>query len=79
MVYFQKQCVPDKFKVNTVPGTVFAVSESGWITKEIYYIDWFKYFLELISPARPVLLLQDGHSSHVSIELIELAQANDIH
>ena len=26
-----------------------------------------------------MLLIQDGHSSHVSIELIECARANDIH
>lgn len=29
--------------------------------------------------ARPVLIVQDGHASHLSIDLIELARANDIH
>ena len=28
---------------------------------------------------RPVLLIQDGHASHMSIGLIELARANDVH
>ena len=32
-----------------------------------------------IPPARPVLLVMDGHGSHVSIELIEVAHANDVH
>ena len=32
-----------------------------------------------IPPTRPVLIIQDGHSSHVSIELMECARANDIH
>ena len=32
-----------------------------------------------IPPSRPVLLYQNGHASHVSIELIELARLNDMH
>ena len=43
------------------------------------YLQWFKYFLDNIPPARPVLLIQDGHASHISIEVIELAKANDIY
>ena len=27
----------------------------------------------------PVLLIMDGHGTHISIELIELARCNDIH
>ena len=30
-------------------------------------------------PARPILLIQDGHSSHITVELIELAKENNIH
>ena len=33
----------------------------------------------MIPPARPILLIEDGHGSHNSIELIELACANDVH
>ena len=33
----------------------------------------------MVPPARPVLLIQDGHCSHVSIEGIELATAHSIH
>ena len=47
------------------------------MTKEVY-LEWFK-FLQNIPPSRPVVLIQDGHASHVSIELIELARANNIH
>ena len=31
-----------------------------------------------IPSARPVLLVQDGHGSHVSIEIIEMARVNDV-
>ena len=42
------------------------------------YLEWFKFFLDNIPSARPVLLIQDGHASHLSIELIELARANEV-
>ena len=32
----------------------------------------------MIPPARPVLLIEDGYGSHISIELIKLARANDV-
>ena len=32
-----------------------------------------------IPSARPILLLYDGHSSHISIEVIQKARENDIH
>lgn len=78
MIYPRKRSLPDKAKEGAVPGTLFMVSENGWINREIY-LEWFRFFLRSIPPARPVLLIQDGHASHISIELIELAQANDIH
>ena len=37
-----------------------------------------QFFLKSIPPTRPVLLVQDGHSSHVSIELIEMARENGV-
>ena len=37
------------------------------------------FFFLNIPPVRPVILIQDGHGSHVSIELIELARKNDVH
>ena len=45
------------------------------------YLKWFRLFLEQSPPARPtcILLIQDGHSSHISLELIKLAKQNDIH
>ena len=43
------------------------------------YLEWFKFFIANIPPTRPVLLIEDGHASHISIEVIKLAQSNDIH
>ena len=78
MIYPRKGLVPDHLKEGAVPGTMFKSSESGWITKELY-MEWFHFFLESIPPARPVLLIEDGHASHISIEVIKLARENDVH
>ena len=37
------------------------------------------FFLLHVPPTRPVLLIQDGHSTHVSIELVELARENGVY
>ena len=78
MVYPRKKSVPEDLKEGAVLNTLFTNSVNGLITKELY-LEWFKHFLANIPPTRPVLLIQDGHSSHASIELIECARANYIH
>ena len=77
IIYPRKTCVPDKLKEGAFPNTLFKNSESGWINSELF-VEWFTFFLKSIPPVRPVLLVQDGHSSHVCIELIEMARANDV-
>ena len=42
-------------------------------------MEWFQWFIKVFPPARPVLLIEDGHGSHISIELIELARANEVY
>ena len=53
-------------------------SDTGWINADLF-LEWFKFFIKKIPTTRPVLLIQDGHSSHVSIELVELACENNIY
>ena len=77
MVYPRKGAVPEQFR-GAYPNTLFGSSENGWMTSQLY-IEWFKFFLRNIPPACPVLLIQDGHSSHISIELTEMALSNNVH
>ena len=78
MIYPRKQSVPDNLRVGAVPNTLFHNSENGWINSDIYF-DWLKFFSRNIPPIRPVLLIQDGHGSHISIEVIEFARENGIY
>ena len=78
MVYPRKQPVPKKLREGAYPNTVFHVSDNGWITKYLFF-EWFKMFAQMIPPSRPVLLVLDGHGSHITIDVIEYARANKIH
>ena len=78
MIYPRKKAVPEGMKIGAVPGTIFMNSDNGWITQDIY-LEWFKFFIKTIPPARPVLLIEDGHGSHITLDVIELARKNNIH
>ena len=75
---FPRKRMSDKLKVGSLPGNFFSCSDNGWVTHELY-LEWFRFFLANIPPTRPVLLIEDGHSSHISMEVIELARCNNIH
>ena len=75
MIYPQKKVVPDNCKEGSIPHTLFKSSGNGWINTNIF-LDWYRFFIDNISPIHPVLLIMDGHSSHVSIEL---AQADGVY
>jgi hypothetical protein len=78
MIYPRKRPVSEKMREGAYPNTIFRVSESGWINKELF-LEWFKLFVQIIPPLRPVLLLMDGHGSHITIDVVEHARLNEIH
>jgi hypothetical protein len=77
MIYPRKR-ITDNLQVGAVAGAAFHCSDTGWVNAELF-IKWLRFFVESIPPSRPVLLILDGHASHVFIEAIEFARSNDIH
>ena len=56
-------------------------SHNGWTTEESF-VDWLKaLFIPSLPPTQPVLLILDGHKSHITYtyEVRELARDNNIH
>ena len=49
-----------------------AVSKNGWMTGDIFN-EWFKYFAQTVT-ARPIILICDGHSSHLKYETLKLVR-----
>ena len=73
MVIFDRKTLNPELTTGEVPGTIYGLSDKGWINKELF-LGWFhKHFLLLIPKTRPVLLLLDGHSSHYCPEVIRAA------
>ena len=55
-----------------VPGTTYGLSKKGWIDTVILANE--NQFVKHAVPARPLLLLLDGHSSHFQPEVLRYAQ-----
>ena len=56
--------------VREVPGSMYGLSESGWVDGELFDL-WFRYyFLSHTPPLRPLLLLLDRQSSHYTPSII---------
>ena len=64
MIVFERKTLKAEMTVEEVPGSMYGLSESGWIDGELFDL-WFRHhFLSHTPPLRPLLLLLDGHSSH---------------
>ena len=59
-------------------GTRYGVSQKGWMT-EVNFIDWFRnLFIPSLPDERPVMLIFDGHETHMNYEVRQLALKHDI-
>ena len=61
---------------NAYPGTTYSVSDSGWMTADIF-ASWFQNFCATIK-TRPLLVVYDGHASHMSLQVIQLARSQRV-
>ena len=61
------------------PGCVFATIPSGWMQDKVFE-SWFRdFFIQpTLSNQRPILLIYDGHRSHLTYNTVMLAIQNDI-
>lgn len=60
------------------PNMSYAASKNGWITSEIFYNYLEDKLIPEFGENRPVLLLYDGHSTHVTDKVITLARNHNI-
>jgi len=77
-VIFDRQTLNPQLTKGEVPGTSYGLSANGWIDRKLF-CDWmFEHFLAYAPPARPLLLLLDGHSSHYCPEVIKACAMEEI-
>ena len=78
MLIYPRKRLTERLKNGAFPAMLFACSDNGWIN-QVLCLEWFRFFVASIPPTRPVLLIEDAHSSHISLEVIKLAKENDIY
>lgn len=78
-VFPGKRMLPDLLNGST-PGADGTVSDTGWSNRAIFRHYLEHHFLKYLpgGASEPVLLLLDGHKSHVSVELTEWALSKNI-
>ena len=70
MIVFQRKTLTPPLTTNEVSGTIYGLSASGWMDRQLFR-EWFhRHFLQHVPSTRPLLLMLDGHSSHYSLEFI---------
>ena len=63
-----------------IPGSTLAMSDTSYINGNIFthWIDWFSSKLDEKNIERPVLLILDGHFSHLTMKTIDYAREKSI-
>lgn len=77
IIFSGKQISP-LWTENEVNGSRFAVSDNGWVDKELFNFWLTDHFLPNAASRRPLLLLLDGHSSHFEPYSIQFAREHEV-
>ncbi|KAI0235680.1 hypothetical protein LSAT2_013758, partial [Lamellibrachia satsuma] len=79
-IIFKGKRMCDDLLAGALPGTQATMSETGWSNTKIFQMYLNEHFLKyvLTNKDEPLLLLYDGHSSHINVPLIEWAQKHNI-
>lgn len=81
MFIFPRMKMKPKLMDRTPPGSIGAVSKSGWINDSLF-TKWFAHFIATVQPKsrpEPTVLLFDGHASHTNnLDVIEMARASNV-
>ena len=78
MIIYSK-CFPGgQYRFEGPDDALYAKSESGWIDSELFLAWLKKNFLKFAVPQRPIMLLTDGHKTHMTIDAIDLCHSNDV-
>ena len=61
-------------------GALYGTSENGWMDTNLF-ASWFKQgFIKWTAGSpRSLLLIYDGHMSHISLEVVDVAIKNQVH
>ena len=77
-IIFNRKSLSQVLTRGEIPGTLYGLSDSGWMSRDLFF-HWFtKHFLLYAPQVRPLLLLLDGHSTHYCPDTINMAAQNQV-
>ena len=81
-IIYKGKKVMEQLRKGGLPGTRVEISDSGWSNSSLFETFLKSHFTPYVNARRkegePVILIYDGHKSHVSIPVIKHARANNI-
>ncbi|CAG5035720.1 unnamed protein product [Parnassius apollo] len=83
LIVFKGKFVWDQWMAELVGGDYdfelsYAASTKGWMETDVFYNYIEKVLIPSLGEERPVLIVYDGHSTHVHVRVVELAIRNRI-
>lgn len=60
------------------PNTAYAATQNGWIEAPLFTNYFKRTFINYVPSNRPILLIYDGHSTHIQMNIILEAIKNNI-
>lgn len=79
LVVFSSEHVYDKWTENGPRGAVYTCTPKGYM-QDVNFESWFvKCFVEFVKDyPKPVVIVYDGHGSHITYDTMEIANKNKI-
>ena len=67
-----------RFLYNPLDGAYMGRSNNGWMVTQLFYGWLANHFVSHIPPECPVLLIVDGHSTHIDVKILKFCKENGI-
>ena len=77
-VVFNRKTLSKELCVGEVPGTMYGLSQNGWVDSELFDLWFSNHFLAHAVPTRPLLLIMNGASSHLNPLTIQKAAQKEV-
>ena len=78
MIIYSKSFPGGPYRFKGPEDALYARNESGWIYTELFLAWLKKIFLKLVVVEHPVILLTNGHKTHINIDVIDVCRENDV-
>ncbi|XP_033749226.1 tigger transposable element-derived protein 1-like [Pecten maximus] len=79
LIIFSKNLPRESFRDSLSEEWSFETTESGYINNTIFSAWFNNQFVRQCGRARPVLVIMDNHSSHITKQVVDTARENNIH